>query len=152
MVRTNVVLLGSGYPPTQKNFRRKLTKSLRSKKINPVTMEAKMRKKDYSSLISEFNKILGMYKKKLIVALFTKRGVHDAVYFELGFIAHKYGAGLKKMLLILVDDTIKHKKISRYLTRGLYLKANINFFDSSKNADRLDKPQNIILQFISSNL
>jgi len=151
LVKANVVLLGAGYPKDQKNFRIKLKRVLKSPTINPVTMETKMKQKDYESLVAEFNKIIDRYKEKIIVALFTKSGVHDAVYFELGFIAHKHGAKLKDMLLILVDDRIKHKTISRYLTRGLYLDAHINFFDNSKKSDPLDKPQNIIRQFIKKN-
>jgi len=141
---TSALLLGPGYPEGQLEIREEIKHLI--EKGEGDDKEVIIMEQVYANtqipLHDAFERLLDNKKPDFIVALYTKDGVHNAVDFELGTLTCHFET-VKERLLILTHKDLDEKKITRYLTEGLYYRViNLNYVTPKEAADRIVKFMN----------
>jgi hypothetical protein len=146
--KPTILLVGSGFPDGQLEIRKKIGKALPKQNCKGIIMES-LKGGTFHSLIQKFEKILNC-NPTYIVVIFTRDGKHDAVYFELGYIAKTFGSKLQNKILILTDVKVNPLDISNYLRKGLYLDVAHYHFDQTKLPKESNSANDMIQVFLDS--
>lgn len=88
----NILIIGPGYPKSEFNKRKYLCGELKRRGWKKTSIMEHYKTKKTLELDHKFNSLIDMLPNLLVIALFTKKGPHGGVEWEMGFIqGYHYG-------------------------------------------------------------